>query len=51
MYKKCKGNKSGENAAYIPELANCPPENWGVSICTVEGQRLEFGDTRYPFSI
>ena len=31
--------------------AKGPPNNWGVSICTVEGQRLHYGHSKYPFSI
>ena len=42
---------SGKPADYIPELAKGPPRNWGVSICTVEGQRMHLGHSTYPFSI
>jgi glutaminase len=42
---------SGKPADYIPELAKGPTKNWGVSICTVEGQRLQLGHSKYPFSI
>ena len=37
LYNVCKENTSGNNAAYIPELANANPNNWGVSITTVDG--------------
>ena len=41
------GNFEPGQRITIEELS----ENWGVSICTGEGQRLVFGETRYPFSI
>lgn len=44
-------NNSGANADYIPELANANPNNFGVSICTTDGQRLSFGDTKELFSV
>ena len=28
-----------QNASYIPELASVDPSLWGVSLCTVSGQR------------
>jgi hypothetical protein len=40
LYAQCKNNFHGNPADYIPELAKGPRANWGVSICTVEGQRL-----------
>ena len=51
MFDQCKKNMSGKPADYIPELAKGPPKNWGLSICTVEGQRLQFGHSKFPFSI
>ena len=51
MYELCKENTSGKNADYIPELANANPNDWGVSICTTDGQRLSFGDTKELFSV
>lgn len=51
MFNECKKNDSGKVADYIPELANAPADNWGVSICTIDGQRLGFGHTDELFSV
>ena len=38
-------------AAYIPQLARAKKEKWGISICTVDGQRFSIGDVHDKFTI
>ena len=41
----------GAPAAYIPQLAKVDPSLFGISICTVDGQRFHYGDYAKPFCI
>ncbi|XP_008070745.1 glutaminase liver isoform, mitochondrial isoform X3 [Carlito syrichta] len=41
----------GSVAAYIPQLAKSNPDLWGVSLCTVDGQRHSVGHTKIPFCL
>uniref|UniRef100_A0A914W1V8 glutaminase n=1 Tax=Plectus sambesii TaxID=2011161 RepID=A0A914W1V8_9BILA len=49
IYDECQSIKDGETAAYIPQLAQQDPNKWGLAICTVDGQRVSFGDAKLPF--
>lgn len=51
IFKDCKEAKRGSIADYIPELANAPEDDWGVAVCTVEGQRVKVGDSEKVFSL
>lgn len=50
-YEKVKVNNDGQNAFYIPYLANVNQELFGISVCLLNGEKIEVGDTDYRFGI
>ena len=48
---RCMSETSGVPAQYIPQLARGDPTKWGVSLCTIDGQRFSIGDTKDNFSL
>lgn len=50
-YNEVKGNTGGKNADYIPYLANIDSKLFGLSICLMNGQTINIGDTDYRFGI
>lgn len=51
LYHNFLDLKEGENADYIPDLANVNPELFGISIMTQKGDNYSVGDTSELFTI
>jgi len=51
VYWKCRTNTEGKVANYIPQLSKYNPDYWGVSLCTIDGQRHSVGDVDVPFTM
>ena len=51
IYKQVICNKGGNVANYIPQLERVNPDKFGISICTVSGQRYSIGDYNEYFCV
>jgi len=45
------GETGGTVADYIPELGKADPDQFGISLATLDGHVYEVGDSRIPFTI
>ncbi len=50
-YDLFKDNSTGENARYIPYLANIPSDLFAISVCLPSGRLINVGNTDYVFGI
>ena len=50
IFDRVKENSAGSVATYIPQLARVDPDQFGLAICTIDGQRLHLGDSDKAFS-
>jgi glutaminase len=51
MYAKVRDNTTGAAADYIPQLQRVDPDKFGISVCTIDGQRFSAGDTSDQFCV
>lgn len=50
LFDETKNDRSGALPSYIPQLGRVDPEQFGLAICTIDGQRLQLGDAGVKFS-
>ena len=50
-YEECKAIEGGENANYIPYLANVDSNLFGISVTLPDGSCFDVGDTDYVFGV
>lgn len=51
IFDRVKDDETGSLATYIPQLAKEDHTKFGISICTVDGQRIDIGDAEIPFCL
>ncbi|MDT0448487.1 glutaminase A [Streptomyces hesseae] len=51
IHEEVRADRSGSVAAYIPQLARVDPEQFAISVCTVDGQRFSIGDADVNFCL
>jgi glutaminase len=51
IFQATAANEGGKVADYIPQLARVNPKHFGMSLCTIDGQRFSMGDTEIDFSV
>ena len=50
-FESCRHIEGGQNAHYIPYLANVDPSLFGISLCSTDGHIISVGNTDYRLGI
>ena len=51
IYNKLKLNQTGQADPFLKKLINIDDNAFGISVCTVDGQRFSIGDAALPFCL
>lgn len=51
IFQQTRKNTGGKVANYIPQLARVNPDQFAVSVCTVDGQQFSIGDSNVNFCL
>jgi glutaminase len=51
LFEETRSNRTGHVATYIPQLGRVEPEQYGLALCTIDGQRLHLGDSDVEFCV
>lgn len=51
IYKELKDNQDGNVADYIPQLSKMNPELFSISICDIQGNQYNIGDSSLKFCL
>jgi glutaminase len=51
IYERARPLQEGQLADYIPELANVPPNSFGIALATTKGKVHSIGDANLEFTI
>lgn len=51
IFHKTRTENRGSVASYIPQLKRVNPDLYGVSLCTIDGQRLSLGEADEPYVV
>jgi glutaminase len=51
IYNQINSLHGGKVADYIPQLKEVNPDLFGISICTVNGKKINIGDSEYRFCL
>ena len=52
IFNHCKKLDHGKPSDYLPQLQRMSGgKHWGMSVCTIDGQRFSLGDSTVPFTL